>query len=646
MSDQIEFLNTFDSEQAEAKFRAALNLKPLGAETVPLSEALGRVLAESVLAAINVPSFDRADCDGFAIRAEDSFGATEQKPRTVRLLPDVLAAGQVPQSELLSGQAVTIATGGMLPRGANAILTAENAKIEGDQVIICRAAVAGFGIAFAGTDVASGETILRAGAVLTSRETGLLAAMGQYQVSVWKRPRVAILAIGNEIVSPGTPLSPAQLYDSNSQALSDAVREIGGAPRIWRIIREELPELQTTVQQALAESDVVLLSGGTSKRKRDSCLRIVDELTDLGIVVQVPAFKPSQPLCLAVTQGIPVVILPCFPTAAILAFHDFVAPVIRLLAGRTPEHRETIAATMAAKVSLDVGKVEYLLVGLVETERGISAFPIDNGSGSIAAFSRADGFVTIPQHTEGLEFRQPVAVKLIARDLESADLVVIGSHCIGLDFLLSELQRRGVSSKLLTVGSSAGLVAVNRGECDVAGIHLLDPNSSQYNRPFVSADVELIEGYGRSQGIVFREGDARFEQRTIQEIIERVNESDATCLMINRNHGSSTRILIDQLLQGRKPHGYIVQPSNHYAVAAAITQGRADWGMTIESVARVSGLRFLSYQEERYDFAVCKARRSRPAVRMFVELVSDPEIRKQLSAMGMNLNRTASPASP
>jgi putative molybdopterin biosynthesis protein len=263
------------------------------------------------------------------------------------------------------------------------------------------------------------------------------------------------------------------------------------------------------------------------------------------------------------------------------------------------------------------------------------------GSGSVTTFSRADGFVTIPRHTEIIEAGQPVAVQLIGRDLKPADLVVIGSHCLGLDFLLTELQRQGMSSKLLTVGSSAGLQAARRGECDLAGIHLLDPETGEYNRPFFSDSLELIEGYGRAQGILFRPGDERFEGRTFAEIIQQVTTNDtehtSDCLMINRNQGSGTRILIDRLLGGRKPSGYAVQPSNHNAVAAAILQGRADWGMAIESVARANGLRFLPYQEERYDFAIPKQRLERPAVRKFIELLANSAIRQQLREFGFTL---------
>jgi putative molybdopterin biosynthesis protein len=217
-----------------------------------------------------------------------------------------------------------------------------------------------------------------------------------------------------------------------------------------------------------------------------------------------------------------------------------------------------------------------------------------------------------------------------------ADLVVIGSHCVGLDYLLSQLQRRGVTAKLITVGSSAGVEAARRGECDLAGIHLLDPKTGEYNRPFLSDDLRLVEGYGRRQGIVYRRGDVRFEGQTIAEIIEIV-KSDVHCAMVNRNQGSGTRILIDQLLAGAKPSGYAIQASNHNAVAAAVAQGRADWGMAIASVAESNELGFIPYKDEQYDFVVPRSRLERAAVRAFIELLSDDATRRRLTDLGFTL---------
>jgi putative molybdopterin biosynthesis protein len=215
-----------------------------------------------------------------------------------------------------------------------------------------------------------------------------------------------------------------------------------------------------------------------------------------------------------------------------------------------------------------------------------------------------------------------------------ADLVVIGSHCIALDYLLGELQRQGVRSKFLAVGSTAGLDAAKRGECDVAGVHLLDPQTNEYNRPFLVPDLELVSGYGRLQGIVFRPGDERFANRTAREAIAAIVD-DPACRMVNRNKGSGTRVLIDRLLGGAKPPGYAVQPRNHNAVAAAVVQGRADWGMTLDTIARGAGLGFLPVQAEQYDFIVPRLRANRPGVVALKMLLQQSSTREALVRLGM-----------
>lgn len=637
MSSQSQFLDVIDRDEAERRFRAALTLRPLSAEEIALTDALGRVLAEDVFARVDVPSFDRSNYDGFALRAADTFGAAEMSPKTIRRLDVTLDAGTPPTAGISAGEAVAIATGGMVPRGADAILMIEHSEIHDGQLLVRKAVTPGFGISFAGTDIARGETVLRAGTVLTSRETGVLAAIGVHRMSVWRRPQVAIISTGNEIIAPGEPMQPAYVYDSNSQVLADAVRELGGTPRCWGIVRDEVDALRTMVHAALAESDLVLLSGGTSKGQGDLCYRVISEFQDPGIVAHGVALKPGKPLCLAVTQGKPVVILPGFPTSAIFTFHEFIAPVIRLLAGQPADPQETVSATMAVKTNSEIGRTEYLLVGLVKTDHGLSAFPMGKGSGSVTTFSHADGFVTIPRHTEIVDAGKTVSVRLLGRGLSVADLVVIGSHCVGLDYLLSQLQRRGITAKFLAVGSTSGLMVAKRGECDLAGVHLLDPDTGIYNRPFLSDAVVLIEGYGRSQGVVFRRGDARFENRTLENVTSAVLETASELIMVNRNQGSGTRILIDRLLAGAKPPGYAAQPTNHNAVAAAVAQGRADWGLAIESVATANGLGFLPYQEERYDFVVPKSRIHRPAVQQFLKFLADAETRKKLAELGFRV---------
>ncbi len=437
-------------------------------------------------------------------------------------------------------------------------------------------------------------------------------------------------------------MQPAKVFDSNAQVLADAVRELGGEPKRLGITHDDMAALRERLQYALECSDIVMLSGGTSKGAGDLSYRVVAELRDPGIVVHGVALKPGKPICLAATRGRPVIVLPGFPTSVIFTFHEFVAPVVRLLAGRGADERTVVPARLAVKVNSEIGRTEYLLVGLVETvanqgaETSLAAYPMGQGSGSVTSFSRADGFVTIGRHEEIVQAGTLVDVQLLGRDLQLADLVVIGSHCIGLDYLLGELQQHGVRSKFLAVGSTAGLDAAKRCECDVAGIHLLDPKTDQYNRPFLTPALELVAGYGRTQGVVFRRGDRRFEGRAAQEAIADARQ-DPACVMVNRNQGSGTRALVDRLLAGAKPAVYAVQPRNHNAVAAAVAQGRADCGVTLDTIARNAGLGFLPVQEEHYDFVVPKSRANRRGVMAFTQLLQQPHAREALARLGMKV---------
>jgi putative molybdopterin biosynthesis protein len=641
MREQEQFLQVLDRDEAERRFRAVLDLAPRGIERVDLDSALGRVLAADVQSPVDVPSFDRSNVDGYAVVAEDTFGASEEVPRTVRLGAEEIHTGVVPAGAVRSGETLLIATGGMMPRGADAVVMVEHADVRDGDLHISRAVSAGSGVSFAGTDITAGETVLRAGQVLTSRDTGVLAAIGVADVAVWRRPVVAILSTGDEIIAPGQPMGAARVYDSNAQVLADAVRELGGEPRRFGITPDDAPALRTRLQEALSDADLVLLSGGTSKGAGDVSYRVVAELSDPGIVAHGVALKPGKPICLAATGGRAVVVLPGFPTSAIFTFHEFVAPVIRVLAGRGAEERTTVPARLVVKVNSEIGRTEYLLVGLVDTADdgdgpSLAAYPMGQGSGSVTTFSRADGFATIGRHHEIVEAGSMIEVQLLGHELQLADLVVIGSHCIGLDYLLGELQRQGLRTKFLAVGSTAGLDAARRGECDVAGMHLLDPATGEYNRPFLTPGLELVRGYGRLQGVVFRRGDLRFENRTADEAIAAAI-GDPDCLMINRNQGSGTRVLIDRLLAGTRPPGYAVQPRNHNAVAAAVAQRRADWGVTLETVARNAGLGFLPVQHEQYDFAMPRARAERPAVVAFKTLLQQPDTREALTRLGMTL---------
>ncbi len=642
---QEQFLEVLSAEEATRRFRAALDLRPLPAETVGLDAALGRVVAETVTAAVDAPPFDRSQVDGFALRAADTAGATEAAPRRLRLNPEVLACGVAPEVEVMPGTATAIATGGVLPRGADAVVMIEHTELEdGDApaIAVRRAAAPGGFVGFAGGDIARGEALLRAGAVVTSREIGMLAAGGHATVPAVRRPVVAVISTGDELTPPGRALRPGGIPDSNAAILCAAVTENGGVPLPLGILPDDEAVIEAAVRRALAEADAVVMSGGTSKGAGDVSHRILSRLGAPGVLAHGVALKPGKPLCLAAVGRTPLVVLPGFPTSAVFTFHEFVVPVIRALAGLPPRAETELDARLAVRTPSELGRTEYVMASLAEAPGGgLAAWPLGKGSGSVTAFSQADGFLAIPALSGGLDAGAPVRVRLIGAAAHLPDLTIIGSHCVGLDAVLERLAAEGLRARTLAVGSLGGLAAAKRGECDIAPAHLLDAETGQYNTPYLEPGLRLVPGWRRVQGVVFRPGDARFEgfdgdhavQQSGAEAVRRA-AANPSCLLVNRNAGSGTRILLDGLLGGVRPPGYANQPKSHNAVAAAVAQGRADWGLAISSVARDYGLGFLPVGPEHYDLFVPEARIERPAVRAFLAALRSPEVRARLSALG------------
>lgn len=637
---QEQFLEVVPPEEAQARFAAAVDFSPQGSETVTLAAALGRILAADLSAPIDVPPFDRSGVDGFAVRATDTTGATEQTPRRLSLNPEVIACGSWPRGEVMPDTATTIATGGMIPRGADAVIMIEHTDLletaQGPAIDVFRAAPPGQFIGFAGSDIARGETLLRKGTRITSREIGMLAACGFASVAVIRRPKVAVLGTGDELVQPGEPLRPGAVYDSNSPIIAAAVTEAGGEPVMFGAYPDDARALEAALQRALAECEIVLLSGGTSKGAGDLSYRIVSRMAR--VLVHGVALKPGKPLCLAVADSEqsakPIVVLPGFPTSAIFTFHTFVAALIRARAGLPNEAAPTVSARVPVRIASELGRQEFVLVALTDGTDGLTAFPTGKGSGAVTAFSQADGFLAIDALANALDAGTTADVTLIGAQERLPDLVIMGSHCVALDCVLSRLAEQGIAARSIAIGSQGGVTAITRGECDIAPVHLLDPAGQTYNKHLLKPGLSLVRGWERMQGFVFRDGDPRFVGKSAAEAL-RAALADPACLMVNRNAGAGTRILIDRLLAGVRPPGYANQPRSHNAVAAAVAQNRADWGIAIESVARMYGLGFLPIAPEHYDFLIADSRRERPAVQAFLAALRDPAVRASISAVGM-----------
>nr|WP_244404196.1 molybdopterin biosynthesis protein [Fulvimarina pelagi] len=631
---QSQFLTILSREEALERFEAALFPRDLPSEVVSLDAALGRVLAEDVAAPRDVPGFDRANVDGFAVRAADIETAGPARPVTLALNNEILACGIAPRIAVVTGTATPISTGGVIPRGADAVLMVEDTEpLDEVRIEVRRAVAPGRFIAFASSDLALGETFLRVGARIGPPEIGMMAACGIDRVPVVRQPSVAVLSTGDELVQPGEIAGPAQVHDANGAIVCATIRENGADAKFLGAFPDDEEKLEAAMRGALARHDMLVLSGGTSKGAGDVTYRILDRLGEPGIIAHGVALKPGKPLCLAVCDGKPVVVLPGFPTSAIFTFQDMIVPVLRRLAGLPPRSDASVPARVAVQIPSELGRAEFAMVSLVKGEDGLVAFPTGKGSGAITSFTQADGFVRIEPLADEWPAGKEAEVSLFSSNLRLPDLVVIGSHCTGLDRILGLLARSGVTARSIAVGSLGGLKAVKRGECDLAPIHLLDEKTGRYNAPFLGEGMELIPGWRRMQGLAFRIGDARFEGTSAEEALRRAL-ADPDCLMVNRNAGSGTRILLDKLLKAARPSGYSNQPRSHNAVAVAVAQHRADWGMTIAPVADAAGLGFLPVAEEHYDFAIQTNRRDRPAVQRFIETLQSEAGRQAIRRAG------------
>ncbi len=603
-------------------------------EEVTLLNATGRVSAEDVYSISDVPPFDRATMDGFAVRAEDTFDADEDNPVRLKVIGRI-AAGDHPMMEVKRGEAVEIATGAPMPKGANAVVMVEFTRMIGDFVELFKPVSPGENVMSAGSDIMTGELILRRGDAITHREIGVMAACGIDRVKVFKRPKVAVISTGNELIEVGSPLEYGKIYDVNSYALCSAVKENGGEPIFIGIARDNRDEIKRLIEKGLKIADIVITSGGTSAGVGDIIYNILNEW-EPGVIVHGIAIKPGKPTVIAVCDGKFVFGLPGYPTSALTIFEVFVAPLIRRLSGFDVE-RKKIRCKLAMKMFSSEGRREYLPVNIVRGSGGFTAYPVTGSySGAITALSFTDGFVEIPENVVMLEEGEEVEVTLYS-ELKPADLIIIGSNCIGVEILLRLM--RPVRSKIINVGSTGGILAVKRGEADIAGTHLLD-ESGEYNLPFLKRygikNAVLVKGYLREQGIIVAKGNPK-GIRGIEDFLR----EDVT--IINRNRGSGTRILLDTFLkeiaekEGKKFEdvvksikGYEIEAKTHSSVAVAILSGKADAGLGIKTVATQYGLGFIPLRAEEYDFLIPKDRLEKKEVKMFIEKLKSEDFKREL----------------
>jgi len=641
------YIHDIPLDQAQKRFEEALAQHDLGGilgeESIALDDmAIGRVTSRPVWAEISSPHYHASAMDGFALRAQATTGAIPSKPV-------VLQAGE---------EAVYVDTGDPLPDWANAVVPIENVEpLDGNDnpaddprhpvYIRLRAALTPWShVRPLGEDIVATQLVLPSGQVLRPVDLGAMAACGHTKVWVSRKPKVAVLPTGTELVPLGKPVKRGDIIEYNSIVLAGQVRGWGAEPDRYPITIDNLDAIRVKVQEAADTHDLVILNAGSSAGSEDFSARVVE---DLGLLlVHGVAVRPGHPVILGLIhrsqkaaglkgEWAAVVGAPGYPVSAALTGEIFIEPLIARWLGRPVNQPIEVSARLTRKVTSPGGDDDYMRVVAGKVGDQLLAAPLSRGAGVISSLVKADGLVILPRGVQGLEAGADVKVRLYTRpkDLEST-IFVIGSHDMTLDLLSQFLAMRGRRLVSANVGSQGGLVALRRKEAHLAGSHLLDPESGEYNVRFIRQYLEnepvwLVDWVGREQGLMVCKGNPKGIHN-----LQDLTRPDVN--YINRQRGAGTRVLLDYHLEklGIQPEqvsGYDQEEYTHLAVAAAVASGRGDCGLGIAAAAKALDLEFLPLYNERYQLVIPQAYAESDLLAPIFELATDVKFRKEVSAL-------------
>ncbi len=608
--EQKEFRELTSSEEARSIINT-IKIRPV-LKTLQLEHANNRILAEDIFSGIDVPAFDRSVKDGFAVKAQDTYTATEMEP-VVLMNVGSIAAGCLSGLTLDPGEAIEIATGAPIPEGSDAVVMVEHTTSETGNILVLRAAHINENIMRTGADIMKGERVLRKNARIGPREIGVLASIGISKVTV-KELNVGIISTGDELVQPGSELGAGKIYDANSYAVAASIEECGAHPIIYGIVKDDERAMSDAIDRALQECNMVLTSGSTSAGVGDVMYKIIDEKGRT--LLHGISIKPGKPVVIGVVGDTPLIGLPGNPTSALSIFNEFIAPLIYDSLETTPPFKTKIRAVMGTGIRSE-GRKELFPVGLI---RG-RVYPADKTSGAITTLAEADGIIEISEETEYLEPGKPIDVTLFG-NITPVDLMFVGGQCPGID-LLEDLT--GMNFRVINMGSSRGLSAMAGSMADVAGINMA--GHGDYNLEAIRSislhNAVLVKGYRREQGLIVR----------LESNIKSLDDLPGKKL-VNRNRGSGTRALLDKLLEElavkkgttkteliKTIPGYNSGSRTHRAVCEAISSGKAEVGFGIRPFAETMGLKFIPLTVEEYDFLINK------------EIMDIPQVKNLLSTL-------------
>ena len=661
------YLEDIPLDEAQAAFQGALVAagwwQPLEAEEIPVAQANGRITARAVWAKLSSPHYHASAMDGYALRAQDSEGATETQPLQFTLVENWDTLPDDPRPIR------AVNTGHPLPPWANAVVMIEHTQqvvlANGRSGIEIRASLPPWHhVRPMGEDMVATELVLPANHKLRPVDLGALAGSGHATVPVYRQPRVAIIPTGSELVAAEKVaekgIQPGEIIEYNSLVLAAQVAEWGGLPTRWPIVPDNFEAIQTAVRQAAQDHDLILLNAGSSAGSEDYTADVVQSLGQL--LVRGVAVRPGHPVILGMVENdkvtnapitlspghlvtpsplhpfTPIIGVPGYPVSAALTGEIFVEPVLARWQGQRPFQPQTLPATLTRKVNSHMGDDDFVRVAVGEVNGRFVTTPISRGAGVITSLVRADGIVRIPRFSEGADAGSEVTVHLYrdARDLAQT-ILAIGSHDLTLDLIAQFLAERGAGRLAsANVGSLGGLVALRRGECHLAGSHLLDPETGIYNQSTVrrylpNEDVVLLTLVGREQGWLVPAGNpkkiAGWEAAARDDV-----------QLVNRQRGAGTRVLLDYELGklGIAPEqvrGYGREEYTHLAVAAAIVSGTADFGLGIQAAARALKLDFVPLAHEQYDLVMTRQTYDSDRIRPLLDLLHDDRFKTAVAAM-------------
>jgi len=658
------YLHDIPLPDAQTRLKQALQeadlWRILGAETIPLSEnALGRVTAEPVWAKISSPHYHASAMDGFAVRAVSTNGALPSKPVTLRVGPE----------------AEYVDTGDPLPDWSNAVIPIENvesleddgklaAEIRNPVSVRIRASVTPWShVRPLGEDIVATQLVLPAGHILKPVDLGAIAASGHQEIRVARKPKVAILPTGTELVPIGSALKSGDILEYNSLVIASQIKSMGGEPTRYPITKDDFDLLCEKVQEAARTHDLVLLNAGSSAGKDDFSSKVVEKLGKL--LVHGVAVRPGHPVILGLidrqsstlapsasagvenqksellTPGtshlIPIIGVPGYPVSAALTIDIFVEPLIARWLGRRPNELPTETATLTRKIVSPAGDDDFVRVAVGRVGDRLLAAPLSRGAGVITSLVQADGLALIPRGKQGMEAGEQVNVHLYrSRSEIEKTIFCIGSHDLTLDLIsqfLADHDRRLASAN---VGSQGGLIALRRGEAHLAGSHLLNPETGEYNissiRQYMpDIPVKVVALVGREQGLLIKRGNPKGINGL--EDLPRID-----IRFVNRQRGAGTRVLLDYHLKlmtinPEQIVGYGQEEYTHLGVAAAVASGRADCGLGIAAAAQALDLDFIPLFQERYDLVIPTRFAETDLLTPLFELLTDGSFRKAVSQL-------------